>query len=194
MKEALSDADARAALSSFDKIWNFKPHEIRDEIEKELPGLGVDTKLVEALVNNPAYTLTELFILSESLMSIGALPGVDKFVEIASLAQTVYDVLFYVDIAEFYAAHHKDHPLQSYTMIGLVPVGVTTDNQLVVYTASDHISWTEALADEWGEISPVLAKKYGALEVVTYGLFSPMATEKLAGLGWKLITLPRYGS
>jgi hypothetical protein len=193
MKEALSDADARAALNSFDKLWNFKPHEIRDEIKIELPELGVDAKLVEALVNNPAYTLTELFILSESLMSIGALPGVDKFVEVASLAQSVYDALFYVDIAEFFAGYHKENPLKAYSIIGLVPVAVKTDNSLVVYTASDQVTWTEGLSNEWGEISPRLANEYSSLEVITYGLFSPMSTEKLGLLGWKLSSLSRYG-
>jgi hypothetical protein len=48
MKEMLNDAKARGALSANEKIWNFKPFEIRDEIEKELSELGVDSKLVDA--------------------------------------------------------------------------------------------------------------------------------------------------
>jgi hypothetical protein len=120
------------------------------------------------------------------------LPGIDQFVEIASLVQTPYDALFYADIAEFYASFHKSNPLKAYTIIGLVPAGINNDDALVLYTASDHITWTEALANEWEAISPSLANEYKSLEVITYGLFSPIAMEKLSALGWKSTELERY--
>ena len=184
MKEVLSDPAARAALSTSEKIWNYKPYELRDEIREAFSELGLDQETVNALIDNNIYTLSELYILSESLFSVGGIPGLEDFLEVASLAGTVYDALFYADIAEFFASYHKDHPLQSYTLIGVLPVAVRQDNTLVVYTGSDHITWTEELAAEWESVTPGLAAEHPSLEAITYGLFSSASREGLTAMGW----------
>mgnify|MGYP001826086422 CR=1 FL=1 len=98
MKEVLNDPAARAALSSSELIWNLKPYELKEEIQKHLAELEVAEDLVSALVGNKIYTLTELFILAESLVLVGKLPGLDDLIESASLAETVYGALFYTVI------------------------------------------------------------------------------------------------
>jgi hypothetical protein len=69
----------------------------------------------------------------------------------------VYDALYYVDTAEFSAGYRADNGLKVIAMIGLVPVGMRSDNTLVVYIASDYIRWTADLAREWSDITSNLA-------------------------------------
>ena len=116
---------------------------------------------------------------------------VEEFVELASLSQSVYDTLFYVDTVKFFVDYHKDNALKGYRVIGLVPVGIRNDNALIVYTAADYLAWTELVAKDWGARTPEFASTYSSLEVITYGVYTPTIKEKLAALGWNYTALPR---
>lgn len=143
---------------------------------------GAPRAEVQALMQNPQYSLSALTALATALGELEGLPGRDTVVGFAAAAQTQDEVYFVTDAMAMLARRHRDvAPLSRVSAPGPI-LGQTAANALELPMPVDFVSWVEALATDLDREEFQAAAKAAFVT----GRASALARTNLASRGWRL--------
>ncbi len=159
----------------------------------KLLAMGVDQDTVELFLNNPVFSPALSTILTTALEAMKGIANRQLFVTVGLQASDGEMARTITEIAVLTAGYHKHvAPLKELNAMSRITRATKKDGSVVVILPTDHIIWSEKIAD----VSTALAAKVkaaagGGLEIWVLGDFSKTARAELEGLGWKVHTKAR---
>ncbi len=130
-----------------DAVWSTDPRELAEMNRARLLATGADEKLVDALLESPHYTPTQLTYLTAAITEMEGVKGCDGILRQAMIADTDAEVGFFVKSLTMLAWYHLNkRPVVEVLTESVIPRGVTEDGGAVWLLATDHVFWTDTVA------------------------------------------------
>lgn len=160
------------------------------ELERDgrqvLARIGVAKATIETFYANAILTPTDKAIIVKALESLHRAGGCSIFVASAARARTINMGYFYRRQAELIASYAKRiAPVQRFVRLGGTPM-LQTSKGTVSLLPVDYLIWTPQLADLATGANRDRGGQ-GVGEIWIAGKASPMASAKLAELGWTVV-------
>ena len=160
------------------------------ELERDgrqvLARIGVAKATIETFYANAILTPTDKAIIVKALESLHRAGGCSIFVASAARARTINMGYFYRRQAELIASYAKRiAPVQRFVRLGGTPM-LQTSKGTVSLLPVDYLIWTPQLADLATGADRDRGGQ-GVGEIWIAGKASPMASAKLAELGWTVV-------
>ena len=160
------------------------------ELERDgrqvLARIGVAKATIETFYANAILTPTDKAIIVKALESLHRAGGCSIFVASAARARTINMGYFYRRQAELIASYAKRiAPVQRFVQLGGTPM-LQTSKGTVSLLPVDYLIWTPQLADLATGANRDRGGQ-GVGEIWIAGKASPMASAKLAELGWTVV-------
>jgi len=144
---------------------------------------GASPAQVQALVQNPQYSLSVLTALAMGIQRLQGVPGRDAVVIFAAAAQTQDETRFVAGAVNMLARYHEGvAPIAQVSAPGPI-LGRTVGGALVVPMPVDYIAWTERVARS--SQRPEILQAPERVGFIS-GRLSPLAQKELTKRGWKL--------
>ena len=144
---------------------------------------GATEAQVQALVQNPQYSLSVLTALAMGVQRLQGVPGLDSLVIFAAAAKTQDETRFVAAAANMLARYSEGvAPITQVRAPGPI-LGFTQAGAVVVPAPVDYVSWTERVArfPQRDEIKPAPAHV-----AFVSGRLSPLAQKNFQALSWQL--------
>jgi hypothetical protein len=144
---------------------------------------GASGAQVQAVVQNPQYSLSVLTALAMGVQRLQGVPGRDAIVIFAAAARTQDECRFVAGAVNMLARYHEAvAPIAQVSAPGPI-LGTTASGALVVPMPVDYISWTERVAG-----FPKRSDIRAASEHVGFvsGRLSPLASKEFTKRDWKM--------
>jgi len=143
---------------------------------------GASEAQVQALVQNPQYSLSVLTALAMGIQRLQGVPGRDAVVIFAAAAQTQDEVRFVAGAVNMLARYHEAvAPLAQLSAPGPI-LGRTVAGALVLAGPVDYVSWLERLGRAANRPDLQAPEKVAFLS----GRMSPLAQKEFTKRGWKI--------
>lgn len=143
---------------------------------------GASEEQVQALVQNPQYSLSVLTALAMGIQRLQGVPGRDAVVIFAAAAQTQDEVRFVAGAVNMLAHYHEAvAPLAQVSAPGPI-LGRTVAGALVLPGPVDYVSWLERLGRAANRPDLQAPEKVAFLS----GRMSPLAQKNFDSRGWKI--------
>lgn len=160
------------------------------ELERDgrqvLARIGVAKATIETFYANAILTPTDKAIIVKALESLHRAGGCSIFVASAARARTINMGYFYRRQAELIASYAKRiAPVQRFVRLGGTPM-LQTSKGTISLLPVDYLIWTPQLADLATGANRDRGGQ-GVGEIWIAGKASPMASAKLAELGWTVV-------
>ena len=164
-------------------IYDTPPGDLVNNATVVFGETGASEAQVQALVQNPQYSLSVLTALAMGIQRLRGVPGRDAVVIFGAAAKTQDETRFVAGAVNMLARYGEGVvPITQVTAPGPI-LGFTQDGGVVVPVPVDYISWTERVArfPQREDIKP-------APEHVGFvsGRLSPLAQKNFTGSGWKM--------
>jgi hypothetical protein len=152
---------------------------------EKLAAMGVSPGTIDAFYATPGLTPTDKAVIVASLMSLGSAGDREVFIARTAQAKTYSEGFAYRRKAELTAAFAKRvSPVHSFFNVNGTPV-MQTGAGAVAIVPMDYVYWSPGLAQ--------LVSNTGAQgQIWITGSASQLATDSLAGRGWKIV--PKAGA
>ena len=144
---------------------------------------GASNAQVQAVVQNPQYSLSVLTSLAMGIQRLQGVAGRDAIVIFAAAARTQDETRFVAGAVNMLARYHEAvTPIAQVSAPGPI-LGTTASGALIVPMPVDYISWTERVAG-----FPKRSDIRAAPEHVGFvsGRLSPLASKEFAKRDWKM--------
>lgn len=158
---------------------------LQKETRKDLSNIGVPKAEIDEFMENPSYPLSWRAAVTEALMGLAEVDGVQGYIHTIQDAPSPEVALFYlrrIQLAEKY--HRSVQPLSKMVMLGATPAFVDRTGALAATVPVDYVYWNEDLSNRVAEVKGHLGKSSG--EIYITGGASDLAKEKLAEQGLTL--------
>jgi hypothetical protein len=143
---------------------------------------GATDQQVQALVQNPQYSLSVLTDLAVAMRRLQGVPGRDSVVIFAAAARTQVETRFMAGAVGMLARYHEAvTPIVQVSAPGPI-LGRTATGALVVPLPVDYIAWTERVAHFPRRPDVQAPEHVGFIS----GRLSPLANKEFEKRGWKL--------
>jgi hypothetical protein len=143
---------------------------------------GASDAQVQALVQNPQYSLTNLTALAMGIQRLQGVPGRDAVVIFAAAARTQDETRFVAGAVNMLARYHEAvAPIAQVSAPGPI-LGRTVGGTLVVPAPVDYIAWTERVA-RFSQRPDIQAPEHVGF---VSGRLSPLAQKEFTKRGWKM--------
>jgi hypothetical protein len=163
-------------------IYDTPPGDLINNATMIFGQTGASDAQVQALVQNPQYTLTVLTELAVGVQRLNGVAGVDSLVLFAAAARTQDECRFVAGAANMLARYHEAvAPIAQVTAPGPI-LARTAAGTLVLPAPVDYIAWLERVA--LASNRPDLQAPERVLFVS--GRLTPLAQKELSKRGWKL--------
>jgi len=160
--------------------------ELERDSRQVLARIGVAKATIETFYANAILTPTDKAIIVKALESLHRAGGCSIFVASAARARTINMGYFYRRQAELIASYAKRiAPVQRFVRLGGTPM-LQTSKGTVSLLPVDYLIWTPQLADLATGANRDRGGQ-GVGEIWIAGKASPMASAKLAELGWTVV-------
>ena len=171
-----------AATITNSTIYDTPPGDLVNNATAVFKTTGASDAQVQALVQNPQYSLSVLTALAQGVQRLKDVPGRDSVVIFAAGASTQDETRFLAAAMNMLARHHESvAPIAQVSAPGPV-VGRTAAGALLVPLPVDYIAWTQGVARH--AEAPALKAPDRALSVS--GQVSPRARKEFTRLDWKV--------
>jgi hypothetical protein len=168
-----------------DAVWNQPPVDLARQNEAQLLALGVGGRTTRDFLRNRWFTPSFQTALVAALAKLGALPGMDAVVQVASQVQGETRVRFMIESVRMLGqSQGKEARPAKLRMSGMVPVGIAADGTLVIAAAIDYAYWDKAAA-EFAQRKELKGKRR---ILMIAGNASDRAKQEFAGKGWTVRT------
>lgn len=161
--------------------------QIIEIVKSDLQRLQVSPNIVAQLVQNRAYSPTDLLVMAKSLRELRA-SSTGQFVARAAAAPTRDEAFFQRRRAELLAAHARSFGVASFVDVGGFPLNRTRNGELLALFPFDEISWTEGVGRAFGAVTK--AANGAPLVLATNSTLTPLARHEIEALGWSIKSLP----
>jgi hypothetical protein len=185
---------SRESAGAKDRLHEILREYSRVELERfnriELRVMGTPTALIDAFINDTAYSPRLSTILIGDLSALSQASDRSAFIEAAVNADTEPDARFYQRSAELLRRYDiASAPIERIVAIGSTPAGLTAQATLVVPYPADVIVWSEATAALAAAITRERPADIEAerLELLLSGSASETALRNLSDLGVTVI-------
>jgi len=163
-------------------IYDTPPGDLINNATMIFNSTGATDAQVQALVQNPQYTLTVLTELALGIQRLNGVPGRDAVVIFAAAARTQDECRFVAGAVNMLARYHEAiAPIAQVSAPGPI-LARAADGTLVLAAPVDYVAWLKRVA--------VAANRpdLQAPERVFFvsGRLTPMAQKELTKRGWKL--------
>ena len=143
---------------------------------------GATEARVQALVQNPQYSLTTLTELAMGIQRLQGVPGRDAVVIFAAAAQTQDECRFVAGSTNMLARYHEAvAPIAQVSAPGPI-LGRTAGGTLVLAAPVDYVAWIERLGVAANRPDLQAPEKVAFVS----GRLSPLAQKELTKRGWKI--------
>jgi hypothetical protein len=146
--------------------------------------MGVPRPDAVAFLNNTALSPTVQTILVSKLRELGQASGRVAYIRRATKSSDERDAFFFAQCAQLMAKVNAVSPIRQIFFIGEIPVCQSAAGVVVVPIQWDYVAWTP-MAKKFAD--KVKAHKFSepptGYQLVLTGVVSPMAAERLAGMG-----------
>ena len=171
-------------------VWGEDPYALRDRNQAILVATGADDALIQKYLKSPWMSPTQQTLLTAAINSLENVAGRDGILRQALNPKEEVEVGYFVRAVSLLAWYHRNRePFASITTDLAIPGGITEDGKSVMLFPSDHVYWTEPMAEaatEYQSVSshhPELARELWIL-----GTTSVRTREELLALGYDLRT------
>ena len=165
-----------------DTVYDTPPGDLVNNATAIFSETGASPAQVQALVQNPQYSLSVLTAVALGLQRLKGVPGRDAVVIFATEAQTQDETRFVAGAINMLARYHEAvAPIAQVAAPGPM-FGHTAAGALVVAMPVDYVSWVERLG------ALAIRPDLQAPEKVAFvsGKLSPLAQKNFTERGWKL--------
>jgi hypothetical protein len=163
-------------------IYDTPPLDLVNNATVIFRSTGASEAQVQALVQNPQYSLSVLTGLAMGVQRLQGVQGLDALVNFAAAAKTQDECRFAAGAANMLARYHEAMaPMAQVSAPGPI-IGRTAGGTLVLPLPLDYIPWTERMATATKRPSLQATEKVLFLS----GRVSPRAQKELAARGWKI--------
>ena len=167
-------------------INNTPPSELWVQNKNKLLGMGFDADTVELFLNNPVFSPALETVLVSALNSMKGAANRGIFIKIGMQASNPDMAGFITEIAVLSAGYHKNvAPLKSFAPMARLASGIKKDGTTVILLSTDHIIWSERIANVVEGLTAAKQGKGARFELWTLGTLSNQARSALQEKGWK---------
>ena len=139
-------------------IYDTPPGDLVNNATAIFTSTGASEAQVQALVQNPQYSLSVLTALAQGVQRLKDVPGRDAVVTFAAAARTQDETRFLAAAMNMLARHHESvAPIAEVSAPGPI-VGRTTTGALLMPLPVDYIAWTQNVARHARAAGPELAR------------------------------------
>ena len=156
---------------------------------KKLEQMGIENSLIEAFLDNYAYSPQEKTILIGELETMEGVKGRDMFLAKADIASDESTALYYRLTAQMMAAYHATvKPAERIQVIHGTPFVCTKDGGLILLASVDRVFWTPGIASKLSNYEtaiktmPDISEK----ELWIAGSIDDTAGKNFNAQGWKI--------
>ncbi len=167
------------------------PEELRAKNRRILLGLGIPAESVNGFFANKHYSPTRQTIITRCLLSLGSLPTLQRFVDLASSARDENGAYFYQRTAMLMATYNnRNIPIHGLQKLGPVVVCRDVAGNIVIPANRDYVLWTSRVAGAANAITKAQAEDPNVRGVVVLvsGEVSPRLRGEIAARQFKLTT------
>jgi hypothetical protein len=163
-------------------IYDTPPGDLVNNATAIFTSTGASAAQVQALVQNPQYSLSVLTALAQGVQRLKDVPGRNAVVTFAAAARTQDETRFLAAAMNMLARHHESvAPIAEVSAPGPI-VGRTSTGALLIPLPVDYIAWTQIVARHAEQ--PGLNSPDRALFIS--GQVSPRAQKELLARHWKV--------
>jgi hypothetical protein len=143
---------------------------------------GASKQQVQALVQNPQYSLTTLTELALATQRLQGVPGLDAVVMFGAAARTQDECRFVAGAMNMLARYHESvAPIAQVSAPGPI-LGRTANGTLVLAAPVDYVAWLERVGAATRRPDLQAAEKV----LFVSGRLTPLAQKELSKRGWKI--------
>lgn len=167
------------------QIYKDDWHEVVDINKKSLRVMGVDDDLIDGFLNHDFINLSLSTLMVETLNALDGVEGRHFVIDQAILLETEAEAIWFAEsllMAQWF--HENEASIEKMLFDTLVPVALTQDGRVIVFSAADLALWTEHDAEVSAGFTENYRKYSDKREAWIADLASPRFIEGLAGLGW----------
>lgn len=167
-------------------VWSKDPWELKDLNRARLAATGASEELIEIYLDNRRLTPSQQTLLTAAIAELEDVGGRDGILRQSMQLDGETEINFFIKSVTLLAWYHRNQtPLVSVNTNGAVPAGLLEDGTMVLTFATDHVYWTDTIAQ--------VADRYGVLapddrEVWFLGSTSVRAATELEGSGFRVHT------
>jgi len=130
-----------------DAVWGKDPYELRDYNRARLAATGAEEGLIDAYLKNPWLSPTQQTLLTAAIDDLAGVTGTDGILRQSLNLRTQIEVGYFVRAVTLLAWYHSHQkPLASVSTELAIPGGVKANGMSVLLFPSDHVYWTESMA------------------------------------------------
>ena len=167
-------------------INNTPPSKLWVQNKNKLLGMGFDADTVELFLNNPVFSPALETVLVSALDSMKGAANRGIFIKIGMQASNPDMAGFISEIAVLSAGYHKNvAPLKSFAPMARLASGIKKDGTTVILLSTDHIIWSERIANVVEGLTAAKQGKGARFELWILGTLSDRARSALQEKGWK---------
>ena len=174
-----------------DLVRDSTPEDLRHLNRQLLLNMGAKEPLIEQFLNHPWYSPRHETVLVHALVEMTEVGHRGRFLEMAILAQSEEDALFFQQLAEMMANYH--HSVITIDELLLLDqefiVGFTTDHSLVAMLPYPRLLWTKPVAHAAAIILSVwqsMSHKVQRAELWHTGYLTTRARQELEDRGFMI--------
>lgn len=163
-------------------IYDTPPGDLINNATMIFGSTGATDAQVQALVQNPQYSLTTLTELALAIQRLQGVPGRDAVVIFAAAARTQDECRFVAGAANMLARYHEAvAPIAQVSAPGPI-LGRTASGALVLAAPVDYVAWLERVGIAANRPDLQAAEKVFFVS----GRVTPIAQKNLVARGWKI--------
>jgi hypothetical protein len=163
-------------------IYDTPPGDLINNATMIFGQTGASDAQVQALVQNPQYTLTVLTELALAVQRLQGVQGLDSVVIFGAVARTQDECRFVAGAANMLARYHEAvAPIAQVTAPGPI-LGRTADGTLVLAAPVDYVAWLERVAQASNRADLQAPQRVFFVS----GRLTPLAQKELSKRGWQL--------
>jgi hypothetical protein len=169
-----------------DAVWSKDPYELQDLNRARLTATGADEESIDKFFGNPLLSPTQQTLLTAAIAELANVEGRSGILEQSANTKTEAEVRFLVESVALLAwYHHNREPLTAVVTDAAIPAGITEDGTLAVLFATDHVYWTETVAQAAVRYASMSPPGNDAREIWFLGTVSMRCNKELTTSGWK---------
>ncbi|EED31074.1 conserved hypothetical protein [gamma proteobacterium NOR5-3] len=173
-----------------DAIWGEDPFALRARNKAALLEAGADEDLVEKYLDRPWMSPAQQTLVTSAITALESAEGATDILVQALHPEDEVEVRYLVRAVTLLAWYHVNRePFVSISTELAIPGGITANGKSVLLFPSDHVYWTEPMADAAMEYQSVGAAGEGsAHEIWILGTTSDRTAQELLTLEYDLHT------
>jgi hypothetical protein len=171
-------------------VWGEDPYALRDRNHAALLATGADADLVDEYFNNPWMSPTQQTVLTAAITALENVGGRAGILQQAVTLSDEVEVGYFVRSVALLAWYHQNkEPFESISTKLAIPGGIAAGGKSALLFPSDHVYWTEPMAQAANEYRSTDSDNSGhAQELWILGTTTDRTRRQLLALGYDLHT------